>query len=85
MLVKRSRYYQPMKKPPTNCHPLVREMFELMELRAVTHRDLMRRAGLGSRTLDYWKKVSSPRVTNLEAALNTIGFRLAILPMEDRP
>lgn len=76
--------YAPMRKEQLSCHPLVRELYRLMKIKRMTQREVCRRAGCNDRMLHYWKTVYSPRVANLEAALNVLGYTLKIVPMETK-
>lgn len=53
-----------------------------MARKKITAKEVCRRAGLAKKVVWYWKRAYSPRVANLEAALNSIGYRLAIVPKD---
>lgn len=62
-----------------HAHPLVREFFELLAEEGVALTDVAQRAGVCAATLSKWKSRHSPTVVALAAALNVIGFELAIV------
>lgn len=67
-----------------HAHPLARRFFELLDQQNVALTDIATRAGLGVATLVKWKYRHAPTVVALEAALNALGYRLAIVPIRDR-
>jgi hypothetical protein len=82
--LRKAKQYRALRKSPEySCHPLVREMFAIMAQKRITLVDLCRRAGLSKKVAWYWKRAHSPRVANLEAALNVIGCKLIIVRKED--
>ena len=82
--LRKAKQYRAFRKPPEySCHPLVREMFAIMHRKRIGQNDLCRRAGLSKAVAWTWKSAYSPRIMNLEAALNVIGYRLAIVPKDD--
>lgn len=67
---------------PERAHPLVREMYELMNRERVGLNDLAWRSGNHKDTLSSWRRRGAPRVDMLEAALNVLGYRLSIEPIK---
>lgn len=65
-------------------NPLVREFFRHMKDRRIRCKDLAELSGINGCTLANWRKRKMPNVSNLEAALNAMGLRLAIVPMEEK-
>lgn len=63
-------------------HPLVREFRSLMDEQRVGVTDVAERAGIGTATIVKWSCAHSPTVVALEAALNVLGYRLAIVPAD---
>lgn len=63
-------------------HPLARRFFELMDEQGAALTDVAQRAGLGVATLVKWKYRHAPTVAALEAGLNVLGYRLAIVPKQ---
>jgi hypothetical protein len=68
---------------PTHAHPIVRDLVRAMNVRGVSFETLSELAGVNDRTMSGWRKKHIPRLDNIEAALNGVGLRLAILPLED--
>ena len=64
-------------------HPLARYFFELLDEQGIALTDIAERAGLGVATLVKWKYRHTPTVVALEAALNALGYRLAIVRLKD--
>lgn len=65
-------------------HPAVRVLFEEMDRQGRTNLSALgREVGMESQAFKRWKiGESTPRVDSLDAALNCIGFRLAVVPLE---
>jgi DNA-binding phage protein len=64
--------------PVAQGHPLVREMFCLLGRSDLSLAALADKAGLARGTMIRWVDTNSPTVMNLEAALNALGYELAI-------
>lgn len=64
-----------------HAHPLARRFFELLDQQGIALCDIAERAGLSHVTLSKWKSSHAPTVVALEAALNALGWRLAIVPI----
>ena len=58
--------------------PLMRQFFEIVEKAGLTWVDLSKLSGLSRETLIRWQRHNSPKVDNLQAALNSIGYTLEI-------
>ena len=58
--------------------PLMRQFFDIVEKAGLTWKDMSKLSGLSRETLIRWQRQNSPKVDNLEAALNAIGYRLEI-------
>lgn len=63
---------------PTNVHPIVRRLFELMHEEQLGVLDMSERSGINRNTIKDWKARSIPNVLNFDACLNTLGYELAI-------
>lgn len=63
----------------TNNNPLVRFMFEEMYKQQVHECDLSESVGFHRDTLRKWRTRHQPRVVDLEACLNYLGYRLTIV------
>ena len=61
-----------------HAHPLAKQLFAIADEQRVALSDIAARSGLGVATLVIWKYRHAPTVTALEAALNVLGFELAI-------
>lgn len=57
-------------------HPLVQTLFAGMNEVGATYEDVADVAGLGPHSLVNWRVGHTPLVTNLEAALNAVGYEL---------
>lgn len=68
---------------PPNVNPIVRDLFRAMNTSGVSVDALADVVGISEATLRGWRKNHVPRLDNIEAALNGVGLRLAILPLED--
>lgn len=68
---------------PAHAHPVVRDLVRAMNMRGVSFDALASITGVNERTISGWRKNHVPRLDNIEAALNGVGLRLAILPLED--
>jgi len=69
---------------PKHCHPLVQQLIAEMNRQRTTLTEVGDRAGIDRGTISDWRYRRAPRVDLLEAALNVIGFRLAVVE-DDRP
>lgn len=70
---------------PKHCHPLVRRLIDLMNTDRTTTAEVAYRAGFRPRTVSCWRYNRMPRLDNFEAALNVLGYRLAIEPIPEEP
>lgn len=64
---------------PTNAHPLVRELFEIMNEQHVAMRDAGKRAGVQFATISDWRYRANPSIVTLGAVLNVLGYELKIV------
>ncbi len=60
----------------TNGNPMVKFLFQEMHRQRVCQMDLSERVGLHRDTLRNWRTKYTPRVNDLEAALNYLGYTL---------
>jgi hypothetical protein len=72
---------KPIAVPP-GIHPLVKLLYEEMNRRGITHRDMNALAGLGEATRNWHR--CNPNVVTLAAALGAVGFELKAVPVEKR-
>lgn len=75
------------RRPPqrivkARCHPLVRALLDLCREQQICQLDVADRAGLGRSTIRSWRLRYMPAVDLLDAALNVLGYRLAIVPID---
>lgn len=72
-----------LRLPVRASEPIVRELFDLIELKGATHKELVQNAGLHMNALQQWfRNGRSPGVSNFNAVANVLGYRLALVPME---
>ena len=62
--------------------PTVRFLFEEMYRQQVSHYDVSVRAGFHRDTLRNWRTRNTPRVNDLEAVLNYLGYTLKVVKMK---
>lgn len=70
-------------KLPEHAHPLVRQFFGLLNVALINRGHVAAKAGLSTHTICAWRR-AAPQLPNFEAALNVLGYRLAIVPLEKR-
>ena len=68
---------------PRGTSPLIRQIYQII----VDHPDhtlssVSKAAGFGTGAIANWRKLHVPSVSNFEAALNVLGYRPAIVPIE---
>ena len=63
----------------TNNNPLVRFIFEEMHRQQIHECDMSERVGYHRDTLRKWRTEHQPRVVDLEAVLDFLGYRLKIV------
>jgi hypothetical protein len=78
----RSRWAGRLKIPP-KAHPLVRQLFELLNDQRVVISDIAEKSGVQAGTISDWRYRRSPTVVTFEAALNALGFELVIRRRKD--
>ena len=62
----------------TNNNPFVKFLFAQMYHEGITTLELSKRTGICRDTIKGWRTKSTPRLMDMEAALNAIGFELKI-------
>jgi hypothetical protein len=65
---------------PDHVHPLVKRFFELLDASEMLACELCLAAGVANSTVSNWRRYS-PQLASLEAVLNVLGYRLAIVPV----
>ena len=78
---KTKRHNRPEFKIPENLEPVVRFMFEEMKRQGIHDRVISKAIGNHEDTTRAWRYRHQPRVGDLEAALNVLGFTLVAMPM----
>jgi hypothetical protein len=68
---------------PQHVHPTVREFFRLLNAEKTTLTEVGQRGGFRRRTLSAWRYNREPRVSNLDAALNVMGYELVVRRRRD--
>ena len=63
---------------PPHAHPLVRKLVELANREQTTMREIALRAGLRPETVCNWRYRNSPRIADLEAAFNALGYEIQV-------
>lgn len=66
-----------------NHHPLVHGLEAIMRARDTSPNAVSERAGMAHNAISRWMDGCSPGIANFDAALNVLGFRLAIAPISD--
>jgi hypothetical protein len=66
------------KKQITNSSPFLKFLFSQMQEMGVSEAELARRTGICEATIRGWRTRTTPRLMDMEAALNAIGFELKI-------
>jgi transcriptional regulator with XRE-family HTH domain len=69
------------KKPisvPSNAHPLVQQVFVLLDKTGMTYQELADRAKISPRLLERWRGNVQPQIGNLEKVLNALGYNIVI-------
>lgn len=69
---------------PTHAHPLIRVLVAELNRQATTMGEAADRAGLDRDAVYRWRTTNTPRIDNLDAVLNAIGLRLAVVPIGSR-
>lgn len=67
---------------PVSGHPLIKKFFRIMNAERATQKQVAERAGLDKHTVGDWRKKSEPTISNFDAALNVLGYRLSIEAVE---
>ena len=70
---------------PDRCNPWVRILFEEMRHQRIGVLDMAERTGINKSTLRDWRTRTVPRITDLEAFYNVLGFTLEPKRMTNVP
>jgi hypothetical protein len=63
-------------------HPLVKQLYEIMEDKKLSLRDVAERADVSSKAMIKWKRWRSPTLVTFEAALRATGYELMVQPIK---
>ena len=66
------------KRSVKNSSPFLRFLFAEMDAQGITDKELAKRTGVCDATIRGWRTRTTPRLMDMEAALNAIGFELKI-------
>ena len=67
-----------------NGNPVVRFLFEEMHRQRCCQMDLSEKVGLHRDTLRKWRTKYTPRINDMEAALNALGYTLKVARLKDK-
>jgi hypothetical protein len=67
-----------------NGNHIVRFLFEEMHRQRCCQIDLSERVGLHRDTLRNWRTRYTPRINDMEAALNYLGYTLKVAKLKDK-
>lgn len=65
-----------------NNNPIVKFLFQEMHRQRVCQMDLSERVGLHRDTLRNWRTRHTPKIDDIEAALNYLGYKLKPVKMK---
>lgn len=65
-------------KVPDRAHPLVKHLYQQMNLEGVTLRQMAIRSGYSVDCLKDWRTRASPNICSLEACFNVLGYELTV-------
>ncbi len=70
--------------PPkvTNPCPIVQFLFLHAYRQYLTDKNMGKKAGINPNTLTSWKTKTNPRVKDMRACLEVIGFELVVIPID---
>lgn len=69
--------------PVDHCHPVVRGFFQEKRSQLASYERIAAPAGIGRDTMKNWRR-HQPRLDVIDAALNVLGFEVAIVPIGSR-
>jgi len=68
---------------PQHAHPLVRRLFQEMNHQRIGLTDMAERVGISRFTMNGWRTRHCPRIVELEACYNVLGYRLTLMVLKD--
>ena len=63
-------------KPPEKAHPLVRFLYDECNRQQVSIRSVSEQSGVSESIINLWRTQGEPRLSNIEACLNVLGFTI---------
>lgn len=75
------RRFHKLRVPATG-HPLVIKLFKEMNHQQIGIMDMADRTGIARETFKGWRTRHCPRITDLEACFNVLGYRLTVQATE---
>lgn len=63
---------------PENAHPLVKELFEIMNHERISMGEAAKGTGVSRDTVSDWRYRRNPYLPSIEAVLNRLGYELVI-------
>ena len=73
---------QPLKTP-AHCHWAVRWLVAELNVQKMASQYMCTKAGIHINTVTEWANHRIPRIDNIEACINVLGYKLMIVPIED--
>lgn len=72
---------------PTDCHPLIIQLYHEMIKQRISPTDTEARAALSITSIKRWRQGQIPSLLNLQAAFNALGLELTVrkMQMENNP
>ena len=72
-----------MKPIPKALNPLVKFLLKEANRQGIPDREVIRQAGVGNGSFNNWKNGKDPSLSNYEACLGVLGYRLTIMKFEE--
>jgi len=83
MTNKPGSFRDPINTDLSHLHPTVQFLLEEAQFQRVPMTTIHRQARLGINAIYDWKRGTHPSVIRLDAALNVIGYTLAVVPKNE--
>lgn len=78
------RYWSPKRVTvPEKAHPLVRRLWQEIIRQQVPIWLVADKAGIHRQTMRSWRYHRPPKIADLEAALNVLGYKLAVVEKKE--
>lgn len=72
------------RKPPRTASAIIRDMMEIIDKDPRSMEDIGKIVGIHPNNLSYWRSgMRSPTLINFENAAQVLGYRLALIPVEN--